>query len=40
MKGSRITIGPVFIAGWTYPGAGVAHVHNIKSCPVGTDRCD
>ena len=43
MKGSRITIDPVFIAGWIYPGVGSAHpthVHNIKACPVGTDRCD
>ena len=38
-----MTIDPEFISGWVYPGVGSAHpthVHNIKACPVGTDRCD
>ena len=38
-----MTIDPEFIAGWDFPGVGSAHpthVHNIKACPVGTDRCD
>ena len=38
-----MTIDPEFIAGWDFPGVGFAHpthVHNIKACPVGTDRCD
>ena len=38
-----MTIDPEFISGWVYPGVGPAHpthVHNIKACPVGTDRCD
>ncbi len=38
-----MVIDPEFISGWVYPGVGSAHpthVHNIKACPVGTDRCD
>ena len=38
-----LTIDPEFISGWQYPGVGSAHPthsHNIKACPVGTDRCD
>ncbi len=38
-----MTIDPEFISGWVYPGVGSAHpthVHNIKACPVGTERCD
>ena len=38
-----MTINPEFISEWQYPGVGSAHpthVHNIKACPVGTDRCD
>ena len=38
-----MTIDPEFISGWIYPGVGSAHpthVHNIRACPVGTDRCD
>ena len=38
-----MTIDPAFISEWIYPGVGSAHpthVHNIKACPVGTDRCE
>ena len=38
-----MTIDPEFISGWQYPGVGSAHPthsHNIKACPVGTDRCE
>ena len=38
-----MTVDPEFIAGWDYPGVGSAHPtheHNIRACPVGTDRCD
>ena len=38
-----MTIDPEFISEWIYPGVGSAHpthVHNIKACPVGTDRCE
>ena len=38
-----LTIDPEFIAEWQYPGVGSAHPthsHNIRACPVGTDRCD
>jgi hypothetical protein len=38
-----MTINPEFISEWIYPGVGSAHpthVHNIKACPVGTDRCE
>ncbi len=38
-----MTIDPEFISEWQFPGVGSAHpthVHNIKACPVGTDRCD
>ena len=38
-----MVIDPEFISGWLYPGVGSAHpthVHNIRACPVGTDRCD
>ena len=38
-----MTIDPEFISGWQFPGVGSAHPthsHNIKACPVGTDRCD
>ena len=38
-----LTIDPEFISGWQYPGVGSAHPthsHNIRACPVGTDRCD
>ena len=37
-----MTIDPEFISGWQYPGVGSAHPthsHNIRACPVGTDRC-
>jgi peptide/nickel transport system substrate-binding protein len=36
-------IDPEFISEWQYPGVGSAHpthVHNIRACPVGTDRCE
>jgi len=36
-------IDPEYISGWVYPGVGSAHpthVHNIRACPVGTDRCE
>jgi len=39
----NMVIDPEFISGWQYPGVGSAHpthVHNIRACPVGTDRCD
>ena len=38
-----MTIDPEFISGWQYPGVGSAHPtheHNIRACPVGTDRCE
>ena len=38
-----MVINPEFISSWQYPGVGSAHpthVHNIRACPVGTDRCD
>jgi ABC-type transport system substrate-binding protein len=38
-----MTVNPEFIADWQFPGVGSAHPtheHNIKACPVGTDRCD
>ena len=38
-----MVIDPEFISGWLYPGVGSAHpthVHNIRACPVGTDRCE
>ncbi len=38
-----MTIDPEFISEWQYPGVGSAHpthVHLIRACPVGTDRCD
>ena len=38
-----MTIDPEFISEWQYPGVGSAHPtheHNIKACPVGTDRCE
>ncbi len=38
-----ITIDPEYIQSWVYPGVGSAHpthVHLIKACPVGTDRCE
>jgi peptide/nickel transport system substrate-binding protein len=36
-------IDPEFISEWPYPGVGSAHpthYHNIRACPVGTDRCE
>ena len=38
-----MVIDPEFISSWQYPGVGSAHpthVHNIRACPVGTDRCE
>ena len=38
-----MTVDPEFIAGWDFPGVGSdhpTHAHNIKACPVGTDRCN
>jgi len=38
-----MVINPEYISSWQYPGVGSAHpthVHNIRACPVGTDRCD
>ncbi len=38
-----MTIDPEFISEWQYPGVGSAHPthsHNIRACPVGTDRCE
>ena len=38
-----MTIDPEFISDWQYPGVGSAHPtheHNIRACPVGTDRCE
>ena len=38
-----MTIDPEFISEWQYPGVGSAHpthVHLIRACPVGTDRCE
>ena len=38
-----MTIDPEFISDWQYPGVGSAHpthVHNIRACPKGTERCD
>jgi len=38
-----MVINPEYISSWQYPGVGSAHpthVHNIRACPVGTERCD
>ena len=38
-----MVIDPEFISEWQYPGVGSAHPthsHNIRACPVGTDRCE
>jgi ABC-type transport system substrate-binding protein len=38
-----MVVNPEYISSWQYPGVGSAHpthVHNIRACPVGTDRCD
>ncbi len=38
-----MVIDPEFISDWQYPGVGSAHPtheHNIRACPVGTDRCE
>jgi hypothetical protein len=38
-----MVIDPEYISDWQYPGVGSAHpthVHNIRACPVGTDRCE
>ena len=38
-----ITVDPEYISSWVYPGVGSAHpthVHLLRACPVGTDRCE
>jgi len=38
-----MVIDPEYISDWQYPGVGSAHpthVHNIRACPVGTERCE